>query len=98
MAQPSSIFRAIKSYLWSEGRPNAGTWFTRTYAVPVFSQAAFDRWKGKGDLSHLVIWDSRNLRGQALRLVRVRTIMQMEVVTTPTPVKWRFPNMQLFNT
>lgn len=80
---PDSIFRAMKSYLWSEGRPNANTWFIRTYALPVFSKAAYDRCKEKGGMSHLVVWDSRNLRGQALRLVRVQTIMQMEVHPKP---------------
>lgn len=88
-----SVFRAIKSWLWSEGRCDASvrryeahahpqgctvSWFTSTYALPVFSAPAQARWREAGTFSG-VIWDSRHLQGQAIRLQRVKTIMQMEV-------------------
>lgn len=83
--QSSSVFRAIKSWVWSEGRNGTiaqvngePTWFVRAYALPVFSANAQARWREAGTFSG-VIWDSRHLQGQAIRLQRVKTIMQMEV-------------------
>lgn len=86
-----SVFRAIKSWLWSVGRCYVDArdrWDTHTYALPVFSADAQARWREAGTFSG-VIWDSRHLQGQAIRLQRVKTIMQMEVVTTPY-TSWRF--------
>lgn len=77
-----SVFRAIKSWLWSLGRcyvgNNPNRWDTSTYALATFSAPAQARWREAGTFSG-VIWDSRHLQGQALRLLRVKTIMQMEV-------------------
>lgn len=87
-----SVFRAIKSWLWSLGNQSVTTtpdrWDTSTYALPVFSAGAQARWRQAGAFSGAV-WDSRHLQGQAIRLLRVKTIMQMEVVTTPY-TSWRF--------
>ena len=55
------------------------SWFTVSYQLPVFSLEALHRWLNT-DSDRVVVNPST---GSMTRLLRVKTICQMEVVTVP---------------